>query len=128
MKHLKSMFAAVAVAAMMLPVVVAAQSPFTGALTNAQAVGATAHINSTQSVQQIIGNIINVVLGFLGVVFLALILYAGFLWMTANGEEKGVLKAKEILKQSIIGLIVIASAFAISNFVLGSLINVSGAA
>jgi hypothetical protein len=73
----------------------------------------------------IVGNIINVVLGFLGILLLGYLLYAGFLWMTAGGAEDQVKKAKAIIQQSIIGLVIIAAAFAISTFVLGSLLNVT---
>ncbi len=73
----------------------------------------------------IIGNIINVVLGFMGILLLGYLLYAGFLWMTAGGSEDQVKKAKSMIQQAIIGLIIIVAAFAISTFVLQSLINVT---
>jgi len=57
---------------------------------------------------------------------LILLIYAGFLWMTAQGDDKLVTKAKDIIRQAVIGLIVIIAAFSISNFVLSSLVNVSG--
>ena len=132
MKNLKSkVAAALMVAALTLPFVASAQGttnppPFTNALAQTQVVGNQAGIASSTPLPVLIGNIVNVVLGFLGIVFLVLLLYAGFLWMTAQGEEKPVTKAKDIIKQSIIGLIVIVAAFAISNFVLTSLIRVSG--
>jgi len=127
MKHLKSKLAAIATVALTLPVAAFAQTnPFErgGKLTNE--VGGTAYgTTAPQSLTVIIGRIINTALGFLGVVFLGLLLYAGFLWMTAQGEEKSVDKAKSIIKQSIIGLVVIVAGFAISNFVLSSLVNVT---
>jgi cbb3-type cytochrome oxidase subunit 3 len=82
----------------------------------------------TQDVYAIVGNIINVILSLLGLIFLLLVLYAGFLWMTAQGDSKKVDEAKTIIRQAIIGLIVIMAGYAISNFVLGSLANVTGAA
>ena len=133
MKHLKSKFAAMTVAALTLPVMAAAQTvvpnPFLTAGTQAGVVGQNAGIvGANTPLPVLIGRIINVVLGFLGIVFLCLILYAGFLWMTAQGDAKVVDKAKEILKQAIIGLIVIVAGFAISSFVLGSLYNISSTA
>jgi len=62
--------------------------------------------------------IINVILSFLGVIFLVLMVYAGVLWMMAQGNEKNVEKAKGIITGSIIGLIIIAAAYAISYFIL----------
>lgn len=66
----------------------------------------------------IIGTLINVILGFLGVIFLLLVLYAGFLWMTAGGNDEMVVKAKNILKTSIIGLILVLAAYSIAGFVV----------
>ena len=74
----------------------------------------------TSDLATIVGNIINIVLGFLGVLLLIYLVYAGFLWMTAT-DSKGPDKAKEMIKNSIIGLIIIVSSFAISNFVLNAL-------
>ncbi|MFA6550915.1 MAG: hypothetical protein WCV41_00065 [Patescibacteria group bacterium] len=65
--------------------------------------------------------VINGILGLLGVIFLVLTLYAGFLWMTAAGSDDKVGKAKNILTTAIIGLIIIFASYAIVNFVLSAL-------
>lgn len=74
-----------------------------------------------QDLTDTIGLLINVLLSFLGVIFLLLIIYAGFLWMTAAGDEGKVDKAKDILITSVIGLIILLSAYAISSFVISQL-------
>lgn len=68
-----------------------------------------------------VGAFINVLLGFLGVIFLILIIYAGLLWMTAGGSEDNVKKATQILLNSVIGLVILLSAYAISQFVIGQI-------
>ena len=72
-----------------------------------------------------IGTIIKAALSFLGVIFLILMIYGGFLWMTAKGNEEEVTKAKNLINAAIIGLIIVVSAYAISYFVIK---NLSGAA
>ena len=72
--------------------------------------------------EQLVGKIINVILAFLGVIFLILTIYAGFLWMTASGEEKKVAKAKGILSSSVTGLVIILAAYLLVNFVIFTLI------
>jgi len=62
--------------------------------------------------------IINVLLTFVGVVFFLLLIYAGFLWMTARGNEEQVKKAKELMKQIIIGLIIIISSRLVTELIL----------
>lgn len=69
----------------------------------------------------VIGRIINIALGILGVLFLCLLLYAGWLWMTAMGDTKKTQTAKDLIIAAISGIVVIVLAYAISNFVLTSL-------
>ncbi len=70
---------------------------------------------------EIVGIVIQAFLGLLGVIFLVLIIYAGYNWMTAQGEEEKVNKAKDTLTRAIIGLIITISAYAISVWVMAKL-------
>lgn len=79
-----------------------------------------------QPLEQTIGTLINVFLGLLGIIFLLLIIYAGFLWMTAAGDEGKVKNAKNIMVTSVIGLIILLSAYAISTFVIEQLTTATG--
>ena len=86
--------------------------------------GSAAGIASGSSdLPTIIGNIINIVLGFLGIVLLVYLIWGGFLWMTSGGSEEGATKAKETIKNAIIGLIIIVASYALSTFVLSSLVT-----
>lgn len=73
----------------------------------------------------VVGGVIKAVLGILGVIFLAFIVYAGFLWAIAEGEPSKIQKAKTIIIWSIAGLFVCLGSYAITLFVLGGL-GVSG--
>jgi hypothetical protein len=72
-----------------------------------------------------IGGIIRAVLSLIGVIFLVLTVYAGVLWMTAAGAEDKITKAKSILKSSIIGLAIVASAYGITALVMNFMIGAS---
>lgn len=74
----------------------------------------------------IVARVIQVALGFLGIITLGLLVYAGFLWMTAAGEPERVTRAKTILRNGLIGLVIIVSAFGIASFVLRLLGTASG--
>lgn len=76
---------------------------------------------SDASLPEIVGGFISVFLGLLGIIFLVLVLYAGFLWMTAAGETDKTDKAKKLLTQAIIGLVLIVGAYAISGFVVDAI-------
>jgi len=70
----------------------------------------------------LIKNLINFLLGFLGIILVVIILYAGFLWMTAGGDEKKITLAKDMIKNAVIGLAIVLSAWSISYFVINSLL------
>jgi hypothetical protein len=71
----------------------------------------------------IIGGIIKAIMGFLGVIALILVLYGGFLYMTSGGEPAKVDKAKQVLINATIGLVIILSAYAITAFIFDSLLG-----
>jgi hypothetical protein len=71
----------------------------------------------TSFVQTKAGIIVGVVLSFVGVLFLALMMYAGILWMTAQGNEQQVTKAKGLLINAVIGIIIVFASYAITAFV-----------
>ena len=70
--------------------------------------------------------VIKMALGLLAVIFLVLMVYAGYLWMMARGNEDDVKKAKDIIIAAIIGLIIIVAAYSITYFVFNSLNNATG--
>lgn len=76
-----------------------------------------------KSIPEIIGALIASALSLLGVVFLCLVIYGGFLWMTSNGREEKVLKAKKTLTEAVIGLIIIVSAYGVTVFVMNALVS-----
>ncbi len=66
-------------------------------------------------------NIIKMALGAIGTIFMVLIVYAGFLWMTAGGEEEKTSKAKKLIFNAVIGLVIVLSAYALTLFVISRL-------
>lgn len=92
---------------------------------NLDAVGGNSGLGN-QPLEETLGLLISVLLGVLGIIFLVLTIYAGFLWMTAGGDEKQVAKAKNIIITAVIGLVILLSAYAISSFVLDQLISATG--
>lgn len=75
----------------------------------------------------IIASIIRVLLGFLGIIAVGYIMYAGFLWMTSEGDEGKIEKAKDTLKNALIGLIIILASFGIASFIISRLYGGGGA-
>ncbi len=73
----------------------------------------------------IIGRIVQTVLAILGVVFTLLIAYGGFLWMTAGGDPGKVDKAKGMISNAIIGIVIVFLSYTISIFVIKQLEKVT---
>lgn len=83
----------------------------------ATAAGFTDKLKNLQP-DSLAAQIIQQVLAWLGVLFLGLTIYSGITWMTAQGNDQKVEKAKTILTSSISGLILVVAAYAISYFVI----------
>jgi hypothetical protein len=77
-------------------------------------------------IRVIIAKIIRAVLSLLGIIAVVIILYGGFLWMTAGGKEDQISKAKDVLRNGVIGLAIILSAFSITQFILSKLAGATG--
>ena len=59
----------------------------------------------------IIGRILKGLFGLLGSIFILLIIYGGYLWMTAGGNEEQITRAKKIITGAVIGLVIVAAFF-----------------
>jgi len=77
---------------------------------------------STEGLEDTIGTILNAVLSLVGVIALAVILWGGFRWMTAGGNEESVGEAKKIIAAGIVGLIIVIVAWAVVNFVIQTVV------
>lgn len=69
--------------------------------------------------------IIKIFLGFLAILFVILIIYGGYLWMTAAGNEQRVEEAQNILKRAIIGVSIVLMAVVITNYIIVNLIEIA---
>lgn len=65
--------------------------------------------------------IVNPILGLTGTILFVLMTYAGFLWVTAQGDDKKVKKAKDILTECVVGTVILVGAYALANFVITAL-------
>jgi len=84
---------------------------------NAEKVSIIGGFAADASVGSIIAAVIKAVLGLLAVIFLVLMVFAGFKWMMAQGNEDQIKKSLETIKAAAIGLIIVLSAYAITYFI-----------
>ncbi len=76
---------------------------------------------TTTDLPTMIGRLISAFLGVLGIVLLVIIIYAGFLWMTAGGNAEQVDKAKKWMINAVVGLIIVLASYAITAFIINAL-------
>lgn len=70
-----------------------------------------------KEIPEIIGLAIKIILIFLGVIFFLFMIHGGYIWMTAAGNEEQVGKAKKLITNALIGLIIVLAAYAITYYV-----------
>ena len=80
--------------------------------------GGAGYNTSVQDPEPVIGQVIKALISFLGVIFFILIVYGGFLWMTAGGSPEKVDKAKKIIINAVVGLILVMFAYAITLYIV----------
>ncbi|MFH1947326.1 MAG: LamG-like jellyroll fold domain-containing protein [Candidatus Magasanikbacteria bacterium] len=80
-----------------------------------------------QDIRITIAKIIRAVLGLLGIIAVSIMLYGGFVYMTAGGNEEKIGTAKKILINGTIGLVIILSSFSIAQFIIMQLGKATGA-
>jgi hypothetical protein len=68
------------------------------------------------SIFSILGTVISIFLSLLGIIFIVLMIYGGYNWMIAAGDEAKVTKAKDTFKRAIIGLIITLCSYIFWNF------------
>ncbi len=79
--------------------------------------------DADQDPRKIASRIITLVLGFLSLIAVVIVLFGGFKWMTAAGNEDKVEEAKKILGAGVIGLFIVLAAWGLSSWVIGEIFN-----
>lgn len=80
--------------------------------------GAMTDTPAPVSVGSIVAQVIAVFFGLLGIIFVVLMVYGGFQWMTAAGNPEQVKKAQKLMLDAILGVLILMVASFISYWVL----------
>ena len=114
---IKKIAATGAAAAMLIPFAVMAQVDIGTNYT------ANIGLGTNTDIKQVIINIIQFLLGFLAIIAIIIVLYGGWQWMTAAGNEEKITSARATLTAGLIGLVIILAAYAITSFVITQLLQ-----
>ncbi len=88
-----------------------------------QNVGVGANVTTTRTLPETVGGLINGFLGLLGIIFIVLLIYGGFKYMTAQGESDNIKTATGIIRDALIGLVIILLAWSITLFVTSKIVG-----
>lgn len=71
-------------------------------------------------------NLVNWVLGLLGIIAVAMIILGGFQWLISGGNDESVATAKKTIGNAVVGIVIILLAWAVVHFTIGTIQNASG--
>ncbi len=77
----------------------------------------------TREFRSAIMSIVNILMGFLGIVALIVMLLGGFFWMTAGGNEDRIAQGRGYIVAGLIGLVIIFASYALIIFVINSMLS-----
>ena len=80
-------------------------------------------LGTVSSPQVLIGRVINSVLGIVGSLALMMFVYGGLTWMISSGNQEKIKKGRDIILWSAIGLVVIFMSYALTRFVLSTIVQ-----
>lgn len=122
LRSLSRLFAAIVVSITLL-FSVAAYAQSAGPVDHLTNIGGEMGLNpspeaASESLAMAMGTVIKTIISITGSIMMAYIIFAGWLWMTAHGQEDKISKAKNIIRGSVIGLIIVFSAYIITATVV----------
>ena len=126
---IKRLFTLTIVFTLFIPVVGQALSfdPLRGDETDKIKTSITSIDLGTRSPTLVALNLMNAALSLLAAVCIGLLVYAGFLWVWARGNQEEVKKAKDIIQGTVIGLVIVLAALGITQFVFTTVGDITGA-
>jgi len=85
------------------------------------------NVEKTEGEKSLMSNVsmlINVFASVMGFLAIGMIIYGGFMLLTAQGDPARIKRGKDVVLYSVIGLILVVLAYAIVNFVMNSGIKI----
>ena len=73
------------------------------------------------SIPNLIARVIKIILGLIGVASLIMFIYAGFMWLTAQGNMEKIKKGRDTMLYAVIGLVIVFSSYIVLNYLFGIL-------
>lgn len=96
-----------------------------GSLSELEKVGIGSGLKGdTSNLATLVGRLINVALGVLGILLVILMVIGGIIWMTSRGQAEQIQKAKDLLFNAALGLIIVILAYALTTFIVSRMTGI----
>ncbi len=114
--------------ALVLPFLAKAQTPVSNGLSNSGLSGVFGNggLNQSQSLSELIVNVIRLMLLFAGIIAVVFVIIGGYWYLTSAGNEEGAEKGQKTITNAIIGIIVIVLSYVIINVIVNLVGSNSG--
>lgn len=109
----------------MISLLILSSLPVNAQIEELERVAEETKLKGETDIPTIVGRIINIIIGFLGLILVIIIIYGGFLWMTSGGNEEQIKKARGLITSAVVGIGIVILSYAIAHFVIERLQEVS---
>ncbi|MBI5732119.1 MAG: hypothetical protein HY982_02040 [Candidatus Magasanikbacteria bacterium] len=96
---------------------------FKNAMGEAEVAAGGAGVTKSGELEDYLAKMVGIALSIIGILFLALMIYGGYVWMLAKGDESEAKKAQGIITMGAIGMVIVILAYAISRFVISRIVK-----
>ena len=76
------------------------------------------NVGTTDDPEEIVIEVIKIFLGFVGLIVIVILIWGGFRWMNAGGNDEELKKSKQVITRALIGLVIIIASYAITEFIV----------
>ncbi len=125
---MKKLLAIIGISFLFLPAGAAYAQPSYTSVTDRAGSAVYGSENQVPVFAEVLGRLLQVLLSILGLVLLGYLIVGGMFYFSAGGNEDRVKKAKAMLRNSIIGIILVSASLVIANFVTQSIESATSSA
>ena len=93
------------------------RAPLFAQLEQLEETAEVANIKGEENLPVVIGKMVGIALGLLGLILVIYIIIGGVMWMTSGGNEDSVKRAQSLIRNAIIGLVVVVLAYTLAHFI-----------
>ena len=113
----KQRFCFLVIVILIVVFVILDRAPLFAQLEQLEETAEVANIKGEENLPVVIGKMVGIALGLLGLILVIYLIIGGVMWMTSGGNEDMVKRAQSLIRNAIIGLVVVVLAYTLAHFI-----------